>query len=312
MLETHGQNWHREVHLPSWWSCPLCNNQETTYPKSQDLSDHILKLHSDVFTEQQIQIIVHQSRLRAPRPQDTCPLCCLSMNDEQNTDRDSQPSKETLLKVPNKGEQLTESSKRIKTETGSVQLDQHSDTDTGSSEQETPNPQIPVSQSQGQLNIETIARHVAAHLQGIMLFSLRMISLDAVADKLTDDKALSGNTDNDLSRLGSNQQLSLPETQEIVNSINDLLVQNESMDVDNSLVEDTIPDCEQDMNWQDFIPNSEPPPEADTFLQQVIDSGAFQTKNQSLALETTANNASHEQPIIGERTIQLELLLRRN
>ncbi|KAJ4854222.1 tetratricopeptide repeat domain-containing protein [Trichoderma breve] len=298
MLETHGQNWHREVHLPAWWSCPLCNNQETTYPKSQDLSEHISRLHSDVFTEQQIQIIVHQSRLRAPRPQDTCPLCCLSMNDEQNTDRDSQPSKETLLKVPNKGEQLTESSKRIKTETGSVQLDQHSDTDTGSSEQETPNPQIPVSQSQGQLNIETIARHVAAHLQGIMLFSLRIISLDAVVDKSTDDKVLAGNTDNDLSRLGSKQQLSLPETQGILESINDLLVETEVMDVDNSLVEDTIPDCELDMNWQDFIPNSEPPPEADAFLQQVIDSGAFQAKNQSLALETIANNASDKQPII--------------
>ncbi|KAH0525904.1 hypothetical protein TsFJ059_009304 [Trichoderma semiorbis] len=298
MLETHGQNWHREVHLPAWWSCPLCNNQETTYPKSQDLSDHISKLHSDVFTEQQIQIIVHQSQLRAPRPQDTCPLCCLSMNDEQNTNRDIQPSKETPLKVPNKGEQLTESSKRIKIETGSVQLDQHSDTDTGSSEQETPNPQIPVSQSQGQLNIETIARHVAAHLQGMMLFSFRMISLDAAVDKSTDDKVLSGNTDNDLSRLGSNQQLSVPETQEIVDSINDLLVQDESMDVDYPLVEDAIPDCEQDLNWQDFIPYSEPLPEADTFLQQVIDSGAFQAKNQSLALETTANNASDKQPII--------------
>lgn len=312
MLETHGPNWHREVHLPAWWSCPLCNNQETTYPKSQDLSDHISKLHSDVFTEQQIQIIVHQSRLRAPRPQNTCPLCCLSMNDEQNTNRDSQLSKEPLLKVPNKGEQLTESSKRIKTETGSIQLDQHNDTDTGPSEQETPNPQIPVSQSQGQLNIETIARHVAAHLQGIMLFSLRMISLDAFADKSTDDNVLSGNTDNDLSRLGSNQELSLPETQEIVDSINDLLVQNESMDVDNSLVEDTIPDCEQDMNWQDFIPNSEPLPEADSFLQQVIDSGAFQTNNQSLALETTDNFPSHKNPIICERTLQLELLQRRN
>ncbi|KAL6823373.1 hypothetical protein V8C40DRAFT_247930 [Trichoderma camerunense] len=298
MLETHGQNWHREVHLPSWWSCPLCNNQETTYQKSQDLSEHISKLHSGVFTEQQIQIIVNQSRLRAPRPQDTCPLCCLSMNDEQITNQDGQLLKKTLSKLPNKDQQLAEGSKRIKTETGSIQLDQHSDADTESTEQETPNPQIQASQSQGQLNIETIARHVAAHLQGIMLFSLRMMSLDAVADKSTDDKALSGNTDNDLSRLGSNQQLSLPETQEIMDSINDLLVQNESMDVDNPLMEDVIPDCEQDMNWQDFIPNSEPPPEADTFLQQVIGSGAFQAKNQSLALEDTVNFPSNKIPII--------------
>ncbi|KAK4083834.1 transcriptional regulator family: GATA type zinc finger [Trichoderma aggressivum f. europaeum] len=295
MLEAHGQNWHREVHLPAWWSCPLCNSQETTYPKAQDLSEHISKLHSDVFTEQQIQVIVHQSRLRAPRPQDTCPLCCLSMNDEQNANQDGQLLKKAFSKPPNQGQQLAESSKRIKTEAGSIQLDHHSNTDTGSTEQEPPNSQIPGSQSLGQLNIETIAKHVAAHLQGMMLFSLRMMALDAVADKSTDDEALSGHTDNDLSRLGSNQHLSLPETQGILERINDLLVEKDSMDVDDSLVEDTIPDCEQDMNWQDFIPISEPPPEADTFLQQVIDSGAFQTREQVpsriAAIRKTAENS---------------------
>ncbi|EHK21379.1 uncharacterized protein TRIVIDRAFT_152503 [Trichoderma virens Gv29-8] len=255
MLEAHGQNWHREVHLPTWWICPLCNNQETTYPKAQDLSEHISKLHRDVFTEQQIQVIVHQSRLRAPRPQDVCPLCCLSMKDEQEKDENDQ--------------------------------------------QATPSPQVPAFQGQSPLNIEFIARHVAAHLQGIMLFSLRMMALDAVADKSADDKNLSGNTDDDLSRLGSNQQHSLPETQEM-DDIKSLLVQDESMDVDYPLSEDTIPDCEHDMNWQEFIPNSEPPPESDTFLQQVIDSGAFQTKEQSPTRGTATKNALHKRPVIGK------------
>ncbi|UKZ53336.1 hypothetical protein TrVGV298_007128 [Trichoderma virens] len=98
MLEAHGQNWHREVHLPTWWICPLCNNQETTYPKAQDLSEHISKLHRDVFTEQQIQVIVHQSRLRAPRPQDVCPLCCLSMKDEQEKDENDQSRQHQVRK----------------------------------------------------------------------------------------------------------------------------------------------------------------------------------------------------------------------
>ncbi|UKZ53337.1 hypothetical protein TrVGV298_007129 [Trichoderma virens] len=130
-----------------------------------------------------------------------------------------------------------------------------------------------------------------------MLFSLRMMALDAVADKSADDKNLSGNTDDDLSRLGSNQQHSLPETQEM-DDIKSLLVQDESMDVDYPLSEDTIPDCEHDMNWQEFIPNSEPPPESDTFLQQVIDSGAFQTKEQSPTRGTATKNALHKRPVI--------------
>ncbi|PKK53047.1 hypothetical protein CI102_4119, partial [Trichoderma harzianum] len=253
MLEAHGKNWHREVHLPTWWICPLCNNQETSYPKMQDLSEHISRLHGAVFTEQQIQIIVQQSRLRAPRSQDVCPLCCLPMKDEQDRDED----------------------------------------------QATPNPQVPAFQSQGQLSVETIARHVAAHLQGIMLFSLRMISLDAATDKSTDDRDISGDTDDDLSRLGSHQKPSLPETQETETIANDLLVQ-ESMDADDPLLENAIPDCEHDMNWQEFIPNSEPPPEADTFLQQVIDSGAFQTREQSPSRIATISKASEKPPLIGK------------
>ncbi|UKZ70722.1 uncharacterized protein TrAtP1_011693 [Trichoderma atroviride] len=254
MLETHGHNWHREVHLPAWWICPLCNDQETTYSKAQDLSKHISKLHGDVFSEQQVQVIVHQSRLRAPRPQDVCPLCCLSMKDGQDPDEDDQVVKKASPKLSVKGVQLAESFKRIKTETGSIQLDQHNDVNAEPAEQTTLDPQTPSFQSQGLLNARIVARHVAAHLQGLMLFSLRMMALDAVAHKSTEDTALSGDTDDDLSRLGSNQQYSLPQTQEM-EDINDLLVQDESMDVDDLSLEDAIPDCEHDMNWQDLIPN---------------------------------------------------------
>ncbi|KAK1244050.1 hypothetical protein MKX08_002188 [Trichoderma sp. CBMAI-0020] len=253
MLENHGHNWHREVHLPAWWMCPLCSNQETTYSKAQDLSKHLSKLHGDVFTEQQVQVIVHQSRLRAPRPQDVCPLCCLSMKDGQDADEDDQVLKKASPELSVKGVQLAESSKRIKTETGSIQLDQHDDAIAEPTKQATLNPQISSSQSQGLLKVETVARHVAAHLQGLMLFSLRIIALDAVVHKSTEDKALSGDTDDDLSRSGSNQQYSLPQTQE--EDTNDMLVQDESMDVDDLSLEDTIPDCNHDMNWQDLIPN---------------------------------------------------------
>ncbi|KAL7935628.1 hypothetical protein V8C35DRAFT_333533 [Trichoderma chlorosporum] len=285
MLETHGQNWHREVHLPAWWICPLCNSQETTYSKSQDLSEHVSSLHGDVFTEQQIQVIVNQSRLRAPRPHDVCPLCCLSMKDEQDSDEGDQAIKKAFSKLSVQGEQITEIHKRIKTEAGSVQLGQHNDVKDDAIDQATSNSKTAALQSRELLNVEKIARHVAAHLQGIMLFSLRMMVIDTVPDKSTDDKTLSGDTDDDLSRFGSNQQRSLQESQEI-DDTNDTLVQDESMDIDDPLLlEDTIPDCEDDMNWQEIIPNSEPLPEADSFLQQVIDSGAFQTQDTSSAHE---------------------------
>lgn len=277
MLETHGQNWHREVHLPTWWICPLCNTQDTTYSKAQDLSEHISKLHGDILTGQQIQIIVHQSRLRAPRSQDVCPLCCLSIKDEQDTDKEHPVLKKAFPNLSAQSEELGESHKRIKTETGSIQPNQHEDSNSKPAEQVAPNPQTPVYPSQQLLNVETIGRHVAAHLQGIMLLTLRMMVLDAVQDMSKEDKGLSGGTDDGLSRFSSNQQHSRQEIQGI-DAVDALLVQDDNMDLDDLLLEDTIPDCEHDIDWQDVIGNSAISPETDRFLQQMIDSGAFRTK----------------------------------
>ncbi|KAL7946792.1 hypothetical protein V8C42DRAFT_318821 [Trichoderma barbatum] len=305
MLETHGQNWHREVHLPTWWICPLCNNQDTTYAKSQDLSEHISKLHGDVFTEQQIQIIVQQSRLRAPRPQDVCPLCCLSMKDGQEPDEDDRVLRKAFPKLSVQSDQTIESYKRIKTETGSIQLDQHSDVNDVPTEQVTPDRQTPAFQSQQPLNVETIARHLSAHLQGIMLFTLRIVALDTIADKTTDDKTLSGDTDNDLSRLGSNQQHSWD--QEIEDTNEPLVQDDDNMDVDDTM-EDTIPDCDDDVDWQDFIPNSEPPPETDTFLQKLIDSGSFRLKEQSPTRVVSVHNDPDKKPLMRPHTPQSTII----
>ncbi|UKZ79126.1 hypothetical protein TrVFT333_006876 [Trichoderma virens FT-333] len=148
------------------------------------------------------------------------------MKDGPDKDEDDHVLKKVFPKLSVQDDKLAESYKRIKTETGSIQLDQQNDVNAEPTEQATPNPQVPAFQDERPLNVEFIARHVAAHLQGIMLFSLRMMALDAVADKSADDKNLSGNTDDDLSRLGSNQQHSLPETQEM-DDIKSSLVQDE-------------------------------------------------------------------------------------
>lgn len=237
MLETHGQNWHREIHLPVWWVCPLCNSKETTFSRAQDLSEHISKLHDDLFTNPQIQVIVHQSQLRSPRPQDMCPLCCLSMRDEQDKGKEEQHLKVALpdfsLKHPTPGE----SRKRVKTETGLIKKIGNSDVGyEGEIKETAPNAGTQSAQNTQRVNIEAIARHVAAHLQGIMLFTLRMMSLD-VPNATIDEKSLSGSTDHDSSRTVSEQQRFEQET----DAISDMLEeQADSLEVGDPIREFTI------------------------------------------------------------------------
>lgn len=275
MLETHGQNWHREIHLPVWWICPLCNSEETTFSRAQDLSEHISKLHDDIFTRPQVQVIVHQSQLRSPRPQDMCPLCCLSMRDEQDMDKEEQHLKVAQLDLPLNDKTPGESHKRVKTETGSIQQIQHGDVVLNGEMKETVlNARAQSAQNTQRVNVEAITRHVAAHLQGIMLFTLRMMSLD-VPNAAADEKSLSSSTDHDSPRAGSGQQRSKQETGTILDMSEE---QVDGMEVDDPSIEDTIPDCENIIDWQDVINDTQQFSATDSFLQEVIRSGAFRNE----------------------------------
>ncbi|KAL7808627.1 hypothetical protein V8C26DRAFT_423458 [Trichoderma gracile] len=226
MLESHGQHWHRQVHLPAWYMCPLCNTQDTTFPRAPDLAEHLVKLHSDVFNAQQVQVIVHQSRLRAPRSQDICPLCCLSMTDGQASgESEDNQLKQTIPASPLQDDQA-----------GAKHPDQQSDIDSTPSFQDRP-----------PLPFEAIAKHVASHLQGIMLLTMRMMALELSPEIPADDQSLSGGTDDGLSPLDDSK-----------------------LDIDDPL----------DVDWQDVMLNDELSPEADIFLQQNLtsDDAAIDTR----------------------------------
>lgn len=275
MLESHGQNWHREIHLPIWWICPLCNSKETTFSRAQDLSEHILKLHDDIFTKPQIQVIVHQSQLRSPRPQDMCPLCCLSMRDEQGKEKEEQHLKVARPDFSSKDQTPGESPKRVKTETGSTRQAQYGSLEfEGEMREMIPDTGTKTAEDTQRVGIESIARHVAAHLEGIMLFTLRMMSLD-ISNATADEKSLSSSTNHDSSRAGEEQQRFKEEMGAFVDMSEE---QADSMEIDDPSIQDTIPDCEHIVDWQDVISDTQQSSGTDSFLQEVIRSGAFHNK----------------------------------
>ncbi|PON23711.1 hypothetical protein TGAM01_v207358 [Trichoderma gamsii] len=216
--------------------------------KAQDLSEHILKLHDDIFTKPQIQVIVHQSQLRSPRPQDMCPLCCLSMRDEQGKEKEEQHLKVARPDFSSKDQTPGKSPKRVKTETGSTRQAQYGSLEfEGEMREMIPDTGTKTAEDTQRVGIESIARHVAAHLQGIMLFTLRMMSLD-ISNATADEKSLSSSTNHDSSRAGEEQQRFKEETGAFVDMSEE---QANSMEIDDPSIQDTIPDCEHIVDWQD-------------------------------------------------------------
>jgi hypothetical protein len=128
MLTTHGQNWHREAYAPSSWICLLCNDDDTTFSIPDKLASHLADRHGKTFTQPQIQAIVQQSRIRSFRPRNECPLCCLPIKAQQDSvskEKSKDKEEESNSKKSRSDANVNRSHKRIKTEGGYTELDQH-------------------------------------------------------------------------------------------------------------------------------------------------------------------------------------------
>ncbi|KAK2786760.1 hypothetical protein FQN53_006236 [Emmonsiellopsis sp. PD_33] len=197
MLTTHGQNWHREVYAPMSWACPLCTDGTETFPKPDDLSIHLDDFHEGTFTKSQIQAIAQQSRCRLPRPRDVCPLCCLPMKDQSDHPTRSTGSPNEALSPRNLSSDthLPHQHERIKTETQYTQSGEKTG-DEHEVKTEKRESNTPVDPSFGNtIGVEAIANHIAAHLQGIMLLTLRLISIDVEMDVSADNQSAAATTD---------------------------------------------------------------------------------------------------------------------
>ncbi|KAJ5608345.1 hypothetical protein N7537_004964 [Penicillium hordei] len=260
MVTAHGKLWHREVNVPPSWACPLCSDEDSTFSRPNDLTGHLENLHAGTFTVTQVQAIVRQSRFRSSRAQDICPLCCLpvrgqldSLSKERGNDN-GYPSSEQ----PRNEASRENKNKRIKTETGRTHLDHNHESNLKTKNKHR-EPKITYGPSSSNpASLELIASHVAAHLQGIMLLTLRLISMDVEMDVSADHQSTSGSTD-DQSSLISSSERSLYQD---MDSIEDFSLHREgAFDPENDLPsEQIVPDCEH-IDWHVVPRRYEAPPE---------------------------------------------------
>ncbi|KAI9652609.1 MAG: hypothetical protein M1821_008356 [Bathelium mastoideum] len=254
MLTTHGQNWYREVYAPSSWICPLCNDDDTAFPIPDELAGHLADNHGETFAQPEIQAIVQQSLVRSPRPRNECPLCCLSIEDQQGppSKEKSEGREEKLISKKLRDDANEDRShKRAKTKTGYTELDRpvRADDHQAPPEQRLQEPMPKANPYRTKHpTVESIASHIAGHLQAIMALTLRMISIDVAIGVSVDNQSVRGGTDNHSSREGSVQR-SLDQKSDTLEDIP--LPEDGDMVYDALRLKD-IPDSEEHFNWNNM------------------------------------------------------------
>jgi WD40 repeat protein len=178
MTIRHGSTWTREVHAPTSWICPFCDKDAAVFERPDDLALHLENPHPTILTEPQVQAIVRQSRLHYPRAPDICPLCSFSMSQQQDQNFNS----------VNKGGQA------------STTMGQTKHTTSNHAQAKEPS----AAGSKTESSAET-ATHVATHLQGIMLLSLRLIPAHLKTTDPEDTQSMSSSQYNVSSITRSNQ-----------------------------------------------------------------------------------------------------------
>lgn len=250
MVTTHGEFWHREVHAQPSSACPLCSDENLTFSKPEDLTDHIEEFHAGTFTESQVQAIVRQSQLWSPRGQDICPLCCLSVNTQQasQTGETENDNDHPYSQQRHYGESRGHESKRARRETGDTHLGHNDGSNVEAASEHIKHETFSGPSSGSTPSSGNIGGHVAGHLQNIMLLTLRLISIDVAMEVSVDHQKASSSTDRRSTLIGSSNRSVYQDTE-----IEDDFSMHQDGEIDLEIdpsSEISVPDCEH-IDWSD-------------------------------------------------------------
>lgn len=180
-MKLHNWRWYQKTYLTPGWVCPLCGPSNNVYNNPNALYSHLTESHSGNFSSTELEAISRQSKIEQPRAWNDCLLCCFMINERKSEDKSAvskqQNGQEEQVIVKN----LRSHFEMASPDHSGLDLDL-SDTSSDSDSAESPQQRM---QRRGRSN--AIARHVAAHLQVLMLLTLRFVALKSDGDDLNDD-----------------------------------------------------------------------------------------------------------------------------
>ncbi|OQV05946.1 Ankyrin repeat-containing protein [Cladophialophora immunda] len=174
----HGLSWHQHVYPAPSWVCAVCHDVLGGFHAPEELYKHLKEEHP--FTEAQLEAIVRQSRVHVRRRPELCPLCCLPVEDDPVSSSKSAAAQQRKVMNPGKHQQeptpLESSPKRARTsvENGKLALSALDNTTQNDTDEQAESEGI---KEPALTRTEMMARHVVAHLQGLMSLTIRLMSI---------------------------------------------------------------------------------------------------------------------------------------
>ncbi|KAK6495590.1 hypothetical protein TWF481_002638 [Arthrobotrys musiformis] len=191
MKTEHSLKWQQEIHRPISWVCNI--NHETKYFDTINaLYEHAIGCHRDKFSEAELKAIVPNSHIEFPRSHRVCPLCCRDLIPEKRRKKPEVETRKRRKRTDWHEMQATKASFALQTNDN---LDREN---LDSDEQTTEAPEI------------GMARHIAAHLQGIMFLTIRLMECDDSGEDAIDTRTSHIASTRDFSILSSRESLPSP------------------------------------------------------------------------------------------------------
>ncbi|RSL57811.1 hypothetical protein CEP51_014182 [Fusarium floridanum] len=203
MQTQHGRRWHREIYKSSSWICPVCEGNPEEYTDPQALLSHMQDTHSHNFTPEQLHMMMRQSRAYIPRPPDECPLCYYKIpaEDGKNQPQGLVARRQSTFGKRQKGPLQEQGGKTARRAVESSHPEPHQSLDSTVDNSDIESEHSSSSDMpRTPLSVETVARHVASHLQVLMFLTIRMITLqlnteEALSDLPGDSVDVDGGSD---------------------------------------------------------------------------------------------------------------------
>ncbi|KAK4102093.1 hypothetical protein N658DRAFT_351035 [Parathielavia hyrcaniae] len=168
-MQSHKKRWHQRVYVTPGWVCAVCEDSHDVYRSAGALYLHLTEAHHDMFDASRLHAISRQSKVERPRAWNECLLCCFTVEEVTATGLPKRQKKQLHQ----------HSGKRLRTtlEIG----DSSSPREVGDSSDDSDD-SLDVENKLASDDAEMMARHIAGHLQALMLLTIRLASLQNEED----------------------------------------------------------------------------------------------------------------------------------
>lgn len=279
-MQSHNHKWYQVAFTSQSWNCNICELSDVSYSSRDALLSHLKQQHSTDFPAETLESISRQTKYRTRRPSEECLICSLYVEDMPGSRLPSGKRKnDTATNRPGKRARKGLSAARPQFE--KPDSSQHNASGEGSSNS------VLIDDSASDEAAWRIHRHISGHLQSLMLWTIRLISLQQEESTISDQDIKSDIVDIDssvhddgttsgISDIGRVSDIEIDDDPSNIEYTNDVFDPNPSMqhsteqsDTESCTSKEPTP-YSQDSNWDHITFYDEISIDEDQVLQNFI------------------------------------------